>query len=79
VERVDTEETLSLGQENEAIAVATLWSPLGLSKSQGCILVVLDSHHQVSIWQPTRVGTSEKWIPVLLCPNWLMEGYQCHR
>lgn len=56
--------TISLGQENDAVAVRAIWSPLGLSEMYGCVLAVLDSHHRVSIWQATGVGTSEKWIPV---------------
>lgn len=58
--------------------MATVWSPLGLSKGHGCVLASLDSHHQVSIWQPTGVGHTEKWIPVSCFVNWLIVGYQCH-
>jgi hypothetical protein len=64
VEQEDTDETLSIGTENDAIAVAAEWSPLGLSRSYDCVLAVLDSHHQVSIWESTGVGTSDNWIPV---------------
>jgi hypothetical protein len=70
VKRVDVDETLSLGRENDAIAVGTGWSPLGFSSGHGCVLAVLDSHHNVSIWQAMGIGASEKWIPVdteLLC------------
>jgi|SRR5208282_1525955 len=66
VEREETDETLSIGIENDAIAVAAEWSPLGLSRMYGCVLAVLDSHHRVSIWESTGVGTTDNWIPVLV-------------
>lgn len=54
----------------------------------GCVLAVLDSHHRVSIWESTGVGTCDNWIPVLvsrkgdaydrlriLLMNYLRHGY----
>jgi hypothetical protein len=64
VQREETDKTLSLGLENDAVAVAADWSPTGLSKSHGCVLAVLDSHHRVSIWEPTGVGVPDHWTPV---------------
>ena len=63
--REDNVRTILLGQENDAVAVRAIWSPLGLSEMFGCVLAVLDSHHRVSIWQATGIGISEKWTPVI--------------
>ena len=64
VQREDTDRTLSLGLENDTFAVAAEWSPLEMSKSGGCVLAVLDSHHRVSIWESTAIGVPDNWIPV---------------
>jgi len=65
VRREDNARTILLGHENDAVSVRAIWSPLELSEMYGSVLAVLDSHHRVSIWQSTGVGTSDEWIPVI--------------
>jgi hypothetical protein len=64
IQRNDNDENISIGAENDPVVIATEWSPLGLSRMYGCVLAVLDSHHRVSIWESTGVGTNENWVPV---------------
>jgi len=64
VQREETDGTVSLGLENDAVAVAAEWSPMGLAKSHRCVLAVRDSHHRVSIWEPTGIGVPDNWTPV---------------
>jgi len=40
------------------------WSPLGFSRTHGCVLAILDSHHRVSLWERNGIGTSDSWLPV---------------
>lgn len=60
----ETEATITLGIENDPIAVMAVWSPSGLSRIDGCVLGVLDSHHRVSLWESNTIGITQDWKAV---------------